>query len=150
MVIVSGLDDRVDVVVLPELAFIDVGIARGISLPLHFGRPLAVVPGLAVADVEGTGAGGGIGGGRAYNSVQRFAVRSCCCRFRVYSVAIEGTRGSWGFGSVSSDDSESMTLKRESAGDQFCLRMSMQIPPLSEMFMWYILVAKVTFGAVNG
>jgi len=31
------------------------------------------------------------GGGRAYSSVQRFAVRSCCARLRVYSVAIEGT-----------------------------------------------------------
>lgn len=32
------------------------------------------------------------GGGRAYNSVQRLAVRSCCALLRVYSVAIEGTK----------------------------------------------------------
>jgi len=40
-----------------------------------------------------------------------------------------------GFGSVSNDDKESITLKRDNAGDQFCLRMSMHIPPFSEMFM---------------
>jgi hypothetical protein len=40
-----------------------------------------------------------------------------------------------------------MTLKRESAGDQFCFRISMHMLPLSEIFMWYIRVAKVTFGA---
>lgn len=38
------------------------------------------------SDVDWSG-----GGGRAYSSVQRFAVRSCCARLRVYSVAIEGT-----------------------------------------------------------
>lgn len=39
-----------------------------------------------------------------------------------------------GLGSVRSDDSERMTLKRDSAGDQLCLRMSMQMFPLSLMF----------------
>ena len=40
-----------------------------------------------------------------------------------------------GFGSVRSDDSDSITLKSDSAGDQLCFRMSMHIPPRSEIFM---------------
>lgn len=40
-----------------------------------------------------------------------------------------------------------MTLKRDSAGDQFCLRISMHTLPLSDIFIWYIRVTKVTFGA---
>lgn len=44
-----------------------------------------------------------------------------------------------GLGSVRSDERESMTLKSDSAGDQFCLRMSIHMFPLSEIFMWYIL-----------
>ena len=44
-----------------------------------------------------------------------------------------------GFGSVSRDESERMTLKRDNAGDQLCLRMSMHMLPRSLMFMWYIL-----------
>lgn len=44
-----------------------------------------------------------------------------------------------GLGSVRSDDRESMTLKRDNAGDQFCLRMSIHMFPLSEIFIWYIL-----------
>lgn len=48
-----------------------------------------------------------------------------------------------GFGSVSNDDKERITLKRDNAGDQFCFRMSMHIPPFSEMFMWYILCERV-------
>lgn len=41
-------------------------------------------------DVEADADWGG-DGGRAYSSVQRLAVRSCCARLRMYSVAIEGT-----------------------------------------------------------
>lgn len=41
---------------------------------------------------DGAGAGGGGGGGgRAYSRVHSRAVWSCRMRFRVYSVAIEGT-----------------------------------------------------------
>lgn len=42
-------------------------------------------------DVEADANWGGGDGGRAYSSVQRLAVRSCCARLRIYSVAIEGT-----------------------------------------------------------
>lgn len=45
-----------------------------------------------------------------------------------------------GLGSVRSDERESMTLKSDKAGDQFCLRMSIHMPPLSDIFMWYILL----------
>ena len=41
-----------------------------------------------------------------------------------------------GFGSVSNEDKERITLKRERAGDQLCLRMSMQMLPRSLIFMW--------------
>lgn len=97
----------------------------------------------------GVGAGTDVGD-RAYNSVHLWAVRSCCTRFRIYSVAIEGTRGSCGLGSVRRDERESITLKSDNAGDQFCLRISMHIFPLSDIFMWYIRVTKVTFGAEKG
>jgi len=40
-----------------------------------------------------------------------------------------------------------MTLKRDSAGDQFCFKISMHMFPLSDIFMWYIRVANVTLGA---
>jgi len=39
-------------------------------------------------------------------------------------------------GSVRREESERTTLKRERAGDQLCLRMSMQTFPRSLMFMW--------------
>jgi len=52
-----------------------------------------------------------------------------------------------GLGSVRRDERESITLKSDNAGDQFCLRISMHILPLSDIFMWYIRVTKVTFGA---
>jgi len=84
---------------------------------------------------DADGGGGGGGGGRAYSSVHRFAVLSCWTRFRMYSVATEGTNGSCGLGSVRSDESESMTLKSDNAGDQFCLRMSIHMFPLSEIFI---------------
>lgn len=115
-----------------------------------FSFPFFFLPLDPVTDVGSDVDWGDGDGGRAYSSVQRFAVRSCCARLRVYSVAIEGTNGSCGLGSVRSDDRESMTLKRDNAGDQFCLRMSIHMFPLSEIFIWYILVAKETLGAENG
>lgn len=43
-------------------------------------------------DVDAMGDGAGTDAGdRAYSSVHLRAVRSCCTRFRRYSVAIEGT-----------------------------------------------------------
>lgn len=46
----------------------------------------------ADVDVETMGVGAGTDAGdRAYSSVHLRAVRSCCTRFRTYSVAIEGT-----------------------------------------------------------
>jgi hypothetical protein len=44
-----------------------------------------------------------------------------------------------GFGSVSRDERDRITLKIDNAGDQFCLRMSIHTEPRSEIFMWYIL-----------
>jgi len=93
--------------------------------------------------------------GRAYNSVQCLALLSCCFLFLMYSVAIDGTigaaiiyasevrrddlnalpSGSWGLGSVSSDERDNMTLKIERAGDHSFLRISMQTAPRSDMFM---------------
>ena len=40
---------------------------------------------------------------------------------------------SLGFGSVRSEDNDSITLNSDRAGDQFCFRMSMQIFPCSEI-----------------
>lgn len=46
-----------------------------------------------------------------------------------------------GFGSVSRELRDSISLNRESAGDHEVLRISMQILPVSAIFMWYILTA---------
>ena len=40
---------------------------------------------------------------------------------------------SLGFGSVRSEDKDSITLNRDKAGDQFCFKMSMQMFPCSEI-----------------
>ena len=50
--------------------------------------------------------------------------------------AISGTRGSSGFGSVSSEQIESRTLETVSAGDHCSLRMSRQIEPCELTFGW--------------
>lgn len=106
----------------------------------------------------GIGRGGGGSGalaaaracGVAYIPVHSRAFASCCLRLRVYCVAIAGTSGSLGLGSVRSEDRESMTLNIERAGDQLFLRMSMHMLPCSEMFMWYIFVVNTALGAENG
>lgn len=46
---------------------------------------------------------------------------------------------SLGLGSVSKDDSDSMTLNKDRAGLHMVFRMSRQMCPESEMFIWYIL-----------
>ena len=38
-----------------------------------------------------------------------------------------------GFGSVNREERDSMTLNNDSAGDQLCLRMSIQMLPLSDI-----------------
>jgi hypothetical protein len=43
---------------------------------------------------------------------------------------------SLGFGSVRREERLSITLKRERAGDQLCLRRSTHTCPLSEIFIW--------------
>ena len=48
----------------------------------------------------------------------------------------QGKTDALGFGSVSKEDNDRTTLKRERAGDQLCLRMSMQMLPRSLIFMW--------------
>jgi len=65
----------------------------------------------------GGDADGGETPGRAYSSVQCLALLSCCFLFLTYSVAIDGTRGSWGLGSVSNDERDKITLNIERAGD---------------------------------
>lgn len=45
-----------------------------------------------------------------HNLTHSLAVASCFALFLLYSVAIAGTRGSAGFGSVRRDESERMTL----------------------------------------
>jgi hypothetical protein len=86
--------------------------------------------------IEGTVEGGDGGGvGLAYNSVHWRAVWSCVGRFRRKSVAIVGTSGSEGLGSVRRELSESTTLKIDSAGDQLFFKISIQTLPLSEMFI---------------
>ena len=60
-------------------------VVDAFSFPFFF---LMLDPGTDVGSDVNWGDGDG---GRAYSSVQRFAVLSCCARLRVYSVAIEGT-----------------------------------------------------------
>lgn len=115
--------------------------ARALPLARFDGAGVDVLD-LVEALAAESAAGGG-GGGLAYRRVHSRAVLSCFVRLRRYSVAIEGTRGSFGFGSVRREESERITLNKDNAGDQLCLRMSIQIPPRSEMFIWYIRVLNV-------
>lgn len=71
-----------------------------VMLPLLLDEPVCVVGAFSfpffllldpATDVGSDVNWGDGDGGRAYSSAQRFAVRSCCARLRVYSVAIEGT-----------------------------------------------------------
>ena len=71
----------------------------------------------------------------ARNPVQRRGVGG-----GAYVCAISGTRGSSGFGSVSSDDSDSKTFEMVSAGLHWSFKMSRQILPLALMLGWYIRV----------
>src|SRR3954468_13787069 len=53
--------------------------------------------------------------------VHSLACRSCSFLFILNMVATFGSSGSFSFGSVSSEERESMTLRRERAGDQLFL-----------------------------
>jgi len=68
----------------------------------------------------------------------------------LYRRAISGTRGSSGFGSVSSEQMDRRTFEMVRAGDHWLLRMSRQMLPLLLMFGWYILVVKATLGGLKG
>lgn len=50
-------------------------------------------------------------------------------RFWRYCLAISGTKGSFGFGSVNKLERDSTTLNSDRAGDQAAFRISMQIWP---------------------
>jgi len=110
------------------------------ALPFPFAEEwFGLVDGFALfvdeEDGDGETAEGGGGGGLAYSSVHCRAFWSWIERLRRNSVAMDGTNGSEGLGSVRRELSESTTLKMDSAGDQLFLRMSMQTFPLSEIFM---------------
>lgn len=67
-------------------------------------------------------------------------------KLKIVSVQKADARG---FGSVRSEERESMTLNKERAGDQLCLSISMQMFPRSEMFIWYILTMHIRPGRPN-
>merc|ERR1711904_361333 len=69
----------------------------------------------------------------AYLLVHSFADWSCFGRSVLKSCAISGTNGSFGFGSVSSDEIERRTLEMVSAGLHWSFRISRQIDPFDEM-----------------
>ena len=54
--------------------------------------------------------------------------------FSRYSLAMSGTNGSDGLGSVNKDEIDNNTLEMVKAGLHWSLRMSKQIPPLELMF----------------
>jgi len=66
----------------------------------------------------------------AYFLVHSNAFASCCLRLVLYSLAISGTSGSSGLGSLKSEQMDKRTLLIVSAGDQLSFSMSKQMPPL--------------------
>uniref|UniRef100_A0A0A9D8W3 Csu456(Uce) n=1 Tax=Arundo donax TaxID=35708 RepID=A0A0A9D8W3_ARUDO len=80
----------------------------------------------------------------AYLWVQVLAVFSYLCRSVLYMWAISGTRGSSGFGSVSSEQIDSNTLEIVSAGLHWSFKMSRQMLPLLLIFGWNSLVRNAT------
>lgn len=65
----------------------------------------------------------------AYLAVQSRAVASKACLFVLYWLAISGTRGSSGLGSVKRDEIDNKTLEMVSAGLHWSFKMSKQIAP---------------------
>lgn len=68
----------------------------------------------------------------------------------MYNLAISGTKGSSGFGSVSKLHILNNTFDIVNAGDHYFLRMSKQIYPVELTFGWYIFVINVIFGGLKG
>ena len=64
------------------------------------------------------------------------AVSSCFLRSDLYARAISGTSGSSGFGSVSSEHTESSTFEIVSAGLHWLCKMSRQMLPLLFTLQW--------------
>ena len=65
-------------------------------------------------------------------------------------VAISGTKGSSGLGSVSKEDMDKRTLPIVKAGLHWSFKISKQMEPLLFILGWYIRVVKVHFGGLNG
>ena len=72
----------------------------------------------------------------AYLCVHSRAVLSCYSLLLLYKLAISGTRGSSGLGSVSRELIERSTLEMVRAGDHWSLRMSRQMEPFALMLAW--------------
>ena len=80
-----------------------------------------------------------------FNHIAYFLVHSlaCCSYFGlsfIYIVAIYGTNGSSGLGSVNKDEIERSTFEIVRAGDHVSFKMSRQIDPLALMLGWKIRV----------
>ena len=86
----------------------------------------------------------------AYFWVQLRAVASYLVLSVLYMWAISGTRGSSGFGSVSSEQMESSTLEMVSAGLHCSFRISRQMLPLLLILGWKTLVLNATLGGLKG
>merc|ERR1711874_55312 len=67
----------------------------------------------------------------AYFCTHSRAVWSCLARSFKYTCAISGTNGSFGFGSVSNDDTDNKTFEMVSAGLHWSFKISRQIAPLA-------------------
>jgi len=70
----------------------------------------------------------------AYFLVHSLALASYLSLSVLYSLAMSGTNGSSGFGSVNNELKESSTLLVDNAGDHYLSKMSKQIDPLELIF----------------
>jgi len=86
----------------------------------------------------------------AYFLVHSAACLSCCFLSFLNNIAISGTRGSSGLGSVNKEQIDNNTLLIVKAGDQLSFNISKQIPPESLTLQWYILVVKLILGGLKG
>jgi hypothetical protein len=94
-------------------------------------------------------------GGREVRPQANFFVHSLAVLWNVAGcclscVAIAGTSGWSGFGSVSSDEMDSSSFEMPSAGVHASRRMSRQMPPFSLMLGCYTFVLNFTRGALIG
>ena len=65
----------------------------------------------------------------AYFLVHSAAILSCNFLSRLHNIAISGTSGSSGFGSVNNEHMDSNTFDIVNAGDQLSFSMSKHMPP---------------------